>query len=268
MRLLFITKNLVKMPKGSYKPTLFDDSVNITKESHLLEMAKMIFVLFLAILLLFGISLWFSKFLVRMIPVESEMEFFSGISSTYESHETRLDDDSSKRAERILAKIIKDDDAFKNLKIFTIKDKNINAYATPGGVIIVTTELMNAVENDNELAFVIGHEIGHFKNRHHLESMGRGVVFNLLVSIIFGYNFGVEGITSSLSKAVNQEYSKDQEIEADNYGLKVLENFGGDKDSALNFFKKISLDSRFGKFVEVFNNTHPTSSARIKNIQD
>ena len=51
-----------------------------------------------------------------------------------------------------------------------------NAMALPGGLIIVTAGLLDQVESENELALVLGHELGHFNNRDHLRALGRGVV--------------------------------------------------------------------------------------------
>ena len=56
-----------------------------------------------------------------------------------------------------------------------IDDSEIaNAMALPGGLIIITQGLLDQVESENELAFVLGHELGHFKNRDHLRALGRG----------------------------------------------------------------------------------------------
>ena len=54
-----------------------------------------------------------------------------------------------------------------------------NAMALPGGLIIVTQGLLDEVESENELAFVLGHELGHYRNRDHLRALGRGIVLAL-----------------------------------------------------------------------------------------
>ena len=61
-----------------------------------------------------------------------------------------------------------------------------NAMALPGGLIIVTQGLLDAVSSENELAFVLGHELGHFKNRDHLRALGRGAVLTVFFAAITG----------------------------------------------------------------------------------
>ena len=57
-----------------------------------------------------------------------------------------------------------------------IDDSDVaNAMALPGGLIIVTQGLLDEVQSENELAFVVGHELGHFRNRDHLRALGRGI---------------------------------------------------------------------------------------------
>ena len=55
-----------------------------------------------------------------------------------------------------------------------------NAMAFPGGLIVVTEGLLDQVESENELAFVLGHEIGHFRNRDHLRALGRIAVLSMV----------------------------------------------------------------------------------------
>jgi len=66
-----------------------------------------------------------------------------------------------------------------------------NAMALPGGLIIVTQGLLDQVESENELAFVLGHELGHFKNRDHLRALGRGIVLSMFFAVVTGNDFGL-----------------------------------------------------------------------------
>ena len=64
--------------------------------------------------------------------------------------------------------------------------ETMNAMALPGGLIVVTAGLLDEVETENELAFIIGHEMGHFKNRDHMRALGRGVVIGIMFATISG----------------------------------------------------------------------------------
>lgn len=246
----------------SYKPTLFDDDVNISKGSNLLEILKMLFGVVVIVMLLFVVSMLAANILVKNVTLEQEIDFFASFESDALINSEIINDSNSAKIEKILNKIKQDNNLVNNYRIFLADDDEINAYAMIGGVIVITKKLFDIVDSDAQLAFVIGHEIGHFKNRHHLQSLGQNLAFSLMVSLISGYSF-----INDFSAFVNQQYSKEQEIEADNYGLQILKNFGGNKEDALDFFKKISPQGNWQKLSEILVSTHPTSKTRIENVE-
>lgn len=97
-----------------------------------------------------------------------------------------------------------------------------NAFALPGGWVVVTTGLLDRIHTENELAFVLGHELGHFRNRDHLRGLGRGVAWGI-VSAALGLG---EGAASALARVAgglsNRHFDRDQESEADEVGLELL----------------------------------------------
>jgi Zn-dependent protease with chaperone function len=104
-----------------------------------------------------------------------------------------------------------------------VDDPSPNAFALPGGWIIVTTGLLDRIRTENELAFVLGHELGHFRNRDHLRGLGRGVAWGI-VSATLGLG---DGAASTLARVAgglsNRHFDRDQESDADEVGLELLE---------------------------------------------
>lgn len=98
-----------------------------------------------------------------------------------------------------------------------------NALALPGGGIVVTAGLLEIVESEEELAFILGHELGHFVHRDHLRGMGRSLALQLLMGGMF-LTTGIDptiGLQMAM-EVLSSAHSREQEIAADELGLKVL----------------------------------------------
>lgn len=98
-----------------------------------------------------------------------------------------------------------------------------NAMALPGGAIVVTAGLLDVLETEEELAFVLGHELGHFVHRDHLRGMGRG----LALQLVMGMMFLTTGMDPTVAlqvaiEALSSAHSRGQEVLADGVGLDVL----------------------------------------------
>lgn len=141
-----------------------------------------------------------------------------------------------------------------------------NAMALPGGLIIVTQGLLDQVESENELAFVLGHELGHFKNRDHIRALGRGIVLSLFFTVITGDD--VAGIGIKVADITLRGFSRRQETKADEFGLAVLNSEYGHVNEAWRLFERWDIDDdRFLDLV-TYLSTHPDSGDRIKVMLD
>jgi predicted Zn-dependent protease len=144
-----------------------------------------------------------------------------------------------------------------------------NAVALPGGVIAVTQGLLETVESENELAFVLGHELGHFRNRDHLRGLGRGIAFSLLlVAVGAGGGSSAVELASLAGQFAQRGFDRDQEIEADRFGLALLAAEYGHVSGAEAFFEHLPelggpLD---GELVSYFS-THPLNADRLQALQ-
>lgn len=108
---------------------------------------------------------------------------------------------------------------------FTLLDSPVvNAFALPGGYIYVTRGLMAVANDEDELAGVLGHEIGHVTGRHQAARYSQGVLTTLGASIV-GAAVGDANVTRALGVGNNlymSSYSRDQEMEADALGIRYL----------------------------------------------
>ncbi|MGQ0484257.1 MAG: M48 family metallopeptidase [Hyphomicrobiales bacterium] len=145
----------------------------------------------------------------------------------------------------------------------------MNAFAMPGGRIVVTGELIARADAPEELAGVIGHEIGHVYHRHSEAQMVRAAGVQILVSIATGG--GGDSISSLAGLAAIMRYSRAAEAEADDYGLALLAAAQVDPMGFKRFFEKVLQEEgerpggAVGKIQSVFA-THPGTAERMKRI--
>jgi Zn-dependent protease with chaperone function len=141
-----------------------------------------------------------------------------------------------------------------------------NAFALPGGVVLLTSGLLDALESENGLAFVLGHEIGHFINRDHIRGLGRTVIFSAGLALI-----GIGTELSSLQvmgSAIERRFDQAKEAQADTYALDLVKKVFGHTWGADELFVALSKkESSIDKVVGKFASTHPPTDDRLKRIR-
>ncbi len=151
----------------------------------------------------------------------------------------------------------------RNIKVFIMCQETPNAFAVPGGVMLITSGLIKSLNSENGLAFVVGHELGHFKHRDHLTGMGRGL--GLMIAAAFLGLAGSDGFGLDITKQmIGNSFNRQQETAADNYSLELMQLAYGHFSGAEEFFKYIleSKDAWQGK-IPSFLSTHPNPKERL-----
>jgi predicted Zn-dependent protease len=115
-----------------------------------------------------------------------------------------------------------------------------NAYVLPGGHIAVLSPLLREVESENELAFILAHEVGHHANRDHLRAFGRKIVLLALAYVVLGNNSDItQALTSSLEN-VEMRFSQKQEIAADLFAIELINQYYGHVGGVFDFFDRVA----------------------------
>ena len=134
---------------------------------------------------------------------------------------------------------------------FTVLNSNIvNAMALPGGYVYVTRGLMTLADDEAELAGVIGHEIGHVTGRHTAQRYSQAMAANIATGVlgaVVGAVTGVSGVGDIAqlgAAAYIQGFSRDQESEADQLGIRYMNNSGWNPEYMGTFLNKLREDSR------------------------
>lgn len=144
-----------------------------------------------------------------------------------------------------------------------------NAFATLGGQVVVTDELLDTVSSENGLAMVIAHEIAHVQLRHPIEAAGRGIVIQLTLSAVLGSsgNSMLGQVLSSGGALTSLSFSRDMELEADAWALAILRQHYGHVGGADEFF--IAMDEEYSESAWLeFAQTHPSTEKRLDQIRE
>ena len=144
-------------------------------------------------------------------------------------------------------------------------DKSPNAFAAPGGSLMVTQGLLDLVKSDMGLAMVLGHELGHHQYRDPLRRMGRSLLISLTLGVFFGGEGGVAGFVSGF---IEKSYSREQELRADKFGFQLVQSTFHRTAGALEFFEKISehQNHKLHQLTSMLS-THPFTPDRIAALQ-
>jgi Zn-dependent protease with chaperone function len=127
---------------------------------------------------------------------------------------------------------------------------------------VVFTGLLAEMTSENELAFVLAHELGHFAHRDHLRGLGRALVLMTASTLLLGAENSINGMIGQGMALTELSFSRKQESQADEFALEVLLCHYGHVADATSFFSKIPKDGDPGRFGHYFA-SHPENRRRI-----
>lgn len=244
------------------------EGINTSNDHPLRELIILLSGVAALLLVAFVVLMLMSDFLVRFIPLQTEQQWFSSSRLDFVSKAEPTPDGAN--VERYLGELVAKLKPAKDKDIqYTIRlmDSDIpNAFITPGGHIFVTTELLRHVNTENALAMVIAHEMAHQVHRHPIRGMGRGIVIAVALMMLTGVD-GSEWVLDIFAESINLgllAYSREQEREADQTGIKMLIDRYGHSAGSSYFFEqlvKLNLDQLNG--VSEYMSTHPDTDERI-----
>src|SRR5437016_5325163 len=187
-------------------------------------------------------------------------------------------DPDARAVSEIGLKLVKSTEAFNspyrdNFNYYLLNDsKTVNAFALPGGQIFITRALFDRLENEAQLAGVLGHETGHVIGRHSAQQMAKGKLGQMLAGAAGVATSDRGGGGAAAAQMVNQmmqlRYSRKDELEADNFGLRYMSEAGFDPRQMLRVMEILKRASGSGgRGPDIFA-THPDPDARIAAIQE
>lgn len=157
-----------------------------------------------------------------------------------------------------------------SFNFYLLKDtQTVNAFALPGGQIFITKALYDQLENDAQLAGVLGHEIGHVIHRHSAEHAAKGELGQSLVGAVTvgAGDYSAGQIANMVNNAVQLKYGREDELQSDSWGLEALVAAGYDPNEMINVMQVLKRASGGGgRSPEIFA-SHPNPDQRIEEIR-
>ncbi|MDX2171289.1 MAG: M48 family metalloprotease [Deltaproteobacteria bacterium] len=161
--------------------------------------------------------------------------------------------------------------SFFEYQFAVVRDPRINAFAVPGGWVYVHAGLLAAVRSDDELAGVLGHEIGHVHNRHVVRQQEQTAALNYtaMLGMLLGVIQPAAGaLTTAASQAAALQYQRDFEQEADYFGARHVQEAGYDPRAMLDFFQQLADQQRLSPtLAPAYLQTHPLSDERLNRLE-
>lgn len=212
---------------------------------------------------------------INLFPMEQDKQLGAQVAAEIDGNPKEyplLDSASNKEVYQYLYKIRntilnsgqvkhKDDFAWR-LRIIK-DDSTLNAFCTPGGYIYVYTGILKYLDNEAQLAGVLGHEIAHADFRHSTRQMTQMYGVEVLLAIVAGNHQQLSQITAGL---VGLKFSRNHESEADKGSVTYLCPTVYAADGGAGFFEKINAAG--GSRTPEFLSTHPNPENRIENFRN
>ena len=152
-----------------------------------------------------------------------------------------------------------------------IDNKEVNAFALPGGPVFFYTGLYSKLKTEDELAGILGHEMTHVLEQHwaqqYADSQKRNLILNL--ALIFGHANSTLSNLASVGNDVFFElpFSRKDETQADEGGLNMMVNAGYNPQGMVDVFTLLAQLSKSGS-MPAFLSDHPADASRIKHMED
>ncbi len=219
-----------------------------------------------------GLMLWFGSDLivewaVARIPVQWEQKLGETVYQDFLSKETVLKEGPAVSAvqemtQRMTAKIPNNPYTF---QVSVVQSSVVNAFALPGGYVVVFTGLMKKAESGEEVAGVLSHELNHVLQRHGMERLVKMMGLAAVVSILVGDQQGLIGLARQLGlELATLKFGREQETEADVTGIRLLHDARIAPDGMIRFFERLSEKDK--ERVELFS-SHPMGAARAVRLK-
>jgi predicted Zn-dependent protease len=153
------------------------------------------------------------------------------------------------------------------LTFTVVNSSTVNAFALPGGHVVVYSGILERMKTADELAALLSHEVSHIEKRHSTRSLFRSLSGTLLLTLIFGDAGVIAGAVAQQAEQLRSlSYSRDLESEADREGLLILRKNAIDQKGMQDLLRNISLNN--GVNIPEILSSHPVPESRLKDVTE
>jgi len=242
----------------SWEPRTPREGINVSSTHPLAELALGLAGVAAVVLVLFALAGVLVEAVLPRIPGRTEARWFGELWSEAVAEPSPR----AARAEALLQRLARHWPQNPYALHLQVLDQEApNALALPGGGLAVTNGLLDCVGSENELAFVLGHELGHLRHRDPLRRLGRSGLARLGLAVITGQLDAAPAWVAGLTEA---GYARRQEREADRFGLALVAREYGHVAGASDFLQRLEAEAPgWDARVAGWWSTHPLGTERI-----
>ncbi|MEK7483189.1 MAG: M48 family metallopeptidase [Planctomycetota bacterium] len=264
--------SILKVMKETGNPNLLE-SVNQLQKQVWSKRTRFLSVLVgLLLFLIVGLPLvtfYGLEIAVKFIPISADQKLGEAVSDSLQISTANLCQDKTvcDAVQQIVNRLtaqLENSPYHYNVKV--VDQDILNAFALPGGQIVIYTGLLKKLKSADEVAGVLSHEIMHVQKRHGLKNVVRSVGAWLILQIIFGdISGGTATIVNSAANLSGLKFGRDMEREADKQGFQLLKKAQFNPSGMKDFFESIRQEEN--KKPTVLLSTHPLTDERIQTIE-
>ncbi|MBR8828298.1 MAG: M48 family metallopeptidase [Gomphosphaeria aponina SAG 52.96 = DSM 107014] len=218
------------------------------------------------IILIFWLIGLFINGLINWLPVSVEQQLGAIILPSYQAQAQPSPQQNklNELLDGLEGKLPQKQQENRDFMVLYIPESTINALAIPGDTIVIYQGLLKEVESENELMMILSHELGHFANRDHLRSLGNVLLIKIAISSLVGDLGNLQSAVDFVNAIANARFSQQQETQADEFGLNLLNQYYGHVAGATDFFQRLSNKNNLDI---AFLSTHPSPEKRVKQLE-
>jgi len=198
--------------------------------------------------------------IAQQVPMKTELAIGESVLKSLNADARYLSKGSAVEAVQKIGDRLTEGSRYK-YRWYVAKDKQINAFAIPGGIVVVNSGLLEKAGSANELAAVLAHEVQHVEERHALRNMIASAGLAGAVLLVLGdANTAIMIVAHQVSA---QYFNRQVESEADIKGIELLHKKNIDAKGMVSFFRKMKAEAA-GRDAPVWLSSHPDTQNRIR----
>jgi beta-barrel assembly-enhancing protease len=207
-----------------------------------------------------------AEYVALNIPVATEIELGKQIYQSFVG-EMEVNKDKTKLLNDFAKKI--DFETKYPLKFTVVKSDQVNAFALPGGNVVVFDAILNKIKTPEELVALLSHEVTHVKERHSLKGLARGLAGSMVISVVVGDMNAIGNIMVSQANNIYElGFTREMEKQADLEGLEIMYLNKLDPKGMIHLMERLSEEEKkYGvDKMPAYLNSHPMTKERIAYI--
>jgi predicted Zn-dependent protease len=201
-----------------------------------------------------------------LLPISTpkEIEIGRGVAATIAGRYRVVDDTALARYVNLVGLAVAGEDPRPDIayRFAVLETPTVNAFAAPGGYIFITRGALDLIENEAELAGVLGHEVGHVNRRHVIEAIRKSDTMRAVRDQVDVSGAVLDQVVGAGSNVLFTGLSRGDELEADSLGFEYAASAGYDPNGLASFIARLDRHAGEGPVAELFA-THPHSDERL-----